>query len=147
MTARPAPGSREPGAHRRSATWREPRSADPFAGDDVPDEIVIHLVRDGRFYRGGITTRQYREAKVTRASADGRTWTTNREYSWAPPPPQAHGLSVECRRRPVLPQLMKAVSRALWARAEGMEMAPVQLPGQLAFDLPDLGELPARHPR
>jgi hypothetical protein len=147
VTTRPAPGSRDPGAHRRRATWREPRSNDPFAGADVPDQVTIVLTREGRFYHGSITTRQYREAVVTRVSDGGQAWTTERTYSWAPPPPQALGLTVECRKRPVVPQLLRAISRALWARAEGLDQVPVQLPGQLAFDLPDLGELPARHPR
>jgi hypothetical protein len=147
MSGRPAPGSRAPGAHRRTAKWTEPRSADPFAGDDVPDEIVITLTRHGRFYQGGFRVRQYREVKVTRRSTETGDWETDEQYSWAPAPAQAYGLTVECRRRPVLPQLMKAVSRALWSRAEGLEQVPTQLPGQLSFDLPDLGELPARHPR
>jgi hypothetical protein len=113
----------------------------------VPDAVTIHLVREGRFYRGNIVTRQYTEAIITRVSTDGGTWSTERSYSWAPPPPQALGLTVECRRRPVLPQLLRSISRALWSRAEGLDQVPVQLPGQMSFDLPELGELPARHPR
>lgn len=135
------------GARSRRVAWREPRLADPFAGPDVPDELLITLRRTGRYYTGRVLVRLASEARFTRTTAGDGTESTQAEWIFPPEPAAIHSLSIEMRRRPTLPLLLRAISRNLWARAEGLDQVPTDMPGQLAFDLPDLPEPLPRRPR
>ena len=87
----------------RTASWREPAAADPFAGADIPDRVTIVLTRSGRYYTGKIAFSNASEARFTRTQVDGQPPSTSVEWIYSPDVPQALALTIEMRHRPRLP--------------------------------------------
>lgn len=110
---------------RRRHPLPDPDARDPFAALDVPDTLSITLYRHLNVYAGTLSWAwRARAYSVDVLSSDGRVDHVRRTMH-EPKREAVKTFELAPRSRPTVDQLLKDLSRCVWALAGGREAVPV----------------------